>query len=495
MATSDRSVRHVKFTFFDNRLYDYIDGFTRKLGEARKHEANPLMKPELPHEYKRLHYYGSALYDEDEGVYKTWYSSHFYEKAMSEADKRAASYLNYAYSPDGVRFVRPELDKVPGTNIVLGEEDRTHGPSVIKDDADPDPSRRYKLAMAPYGGDCSIYMYASPDGFAWRQLFDGPVIKVHSDCHIGFYRDPDTGLYRISFRTRIPDRRVWIAESADLAHWSRPVLAIEPDQLDDCDVQFYGMQMTPYGAYTIGLLSMYYTYDYKTDPRYNKMAGTMDIQLAYSRDGFGWHRCMQGERLVGLGAPGEWDSLCLTPSSTVIYRPDRMVIYYTGWPVDHSGYGSLPYDEQPLECIGAAELRPDGFVLLEAGPAPAELMTRPFAVEDGELYVNAAVAADEDALVAVELCDTNGEALPGYSYADHIPLRGDGIQPVQWRGQPDPELLRRQIIRVRMRAVKAQLYAFGFPQGDDPAVYWRFKEISCLDPLRYDVAPAEEGAS
>jgi hypothetical protein len=376
---------------------------------------------------------------------------------------------------------------VPGTNIVLDNEQRTHGPSVILDRLEPDPDKRFKLAMSPYTKNCSIYIYASPDGIHWKPMFEGPVLDVVSDCHIGFYRDPASGLYRVSFRTRCPDRRVWVAESADLSDWTKPVLALEPDQLDECHTQFYGMQMTPYGAFTIGLVSMYDTYDYKVDPGAGKMAGSMDIQLAYSRDGFCWHRAMQGRKLVALGAGGEWDSTCIMPSSTVICRPERIELYYSAISVDHSGFGRIPYGDIPPECIGLATLRPDGFVFLRASRDWCELLTRPFAVTDGELYLNADASGG---YVQVEVCDTEGRAIPGFAFDDNVPFRGDSLAAnVIWKGNPDKSIIERRVIRIKVRALQASLYSLFFPHGESVSDYWIFREISCLSPLRYDLLP------
>jgi len=479
--------RNVKFMFFDNRTYEYIRGFRRELGRAHKYEGNPVIKPELPHEFKRVHYYGTALYDEKDRKYKTWYSTHYYGPALKENDAKAYAYLVYAESEDGVAFAKPALDVVPGTNIVLDNDKKTHGPSVLIDDADPDPERRFKLAMSPYTADCRICLYASPDGIHWKPMFDEPVLDVRSDCHIGFCRHPDTGAYRLSFRTRVPDRRVWVSESEDLLHWTKPALAVEPDQSDPCHTQMYGMQMTPYGSYTIGLLSMYDTYDYTVDPGYAKMAGTMDIQLAYSRDGFCWHRCMQGSKLVPLGADGQWDAKCVMPSTTVICRPERMELYYSAAPIDHSGFGTIPYAELPPECIGLATLRPDGFVLLTAGSEGGELMTRPFAVSDGSLYLNASAA--DGGFVAAEVADLEGRVIEGFAFDDCVPFVGDGAAArIRWRGDPDPSRIERRPIRVKLRAADAEVYSFFFPHGEDPARYWTFKEISCLDPMKYDIA-------
>jgi len=472
----------LKFLFFDDRPYENVRGFERRLGQPEKHPANPLLRPELAHEFKRLHYYGTARFDGRDGLFRTWYSTHYYAPGIHESDKGSAfSYLCLATSRDGIRWEKPALDVVAGTNIVLDNDIGVHGPSVLIDEADPDPAARFKLAMAPYRNGNGVTIHLSPDGIHWRPFHDGkPVIDVRSDCHIGFYRDPATLLYRASFRTGVPDRRVWGSESADLLHWSRPVMVLEPDQNDPCGTQMYGMQMTPYGSFTLGWISMYETSDYTEDPDYRKMAGTMDVQLAYSRDGFCWHRACQGRKFIPVGGPGEWDSGCLMPSSTAVYRPDRVLFYYSASPYGHSGPLKIPYESIGPECIGLASLRPDGFVELAAGEDAAELMTRPFMVTDGRLFLNAEAA---EGSVAAEICDTKGKAIPGFSFADCVSFHGNArAHEVRWKGEPDLHGIERTVIRLKLRARRAHLYSALFRNDGDPAAYWGFKEISCLNP-------------
>jgi hypothetical protein len=474
--------RAVKFLFLDDRPYEYVRGFQRRLGQPEKHPDNPVLRPELPHEFKRVHYYGTARFDGRDGLFKTWYSTHYYAPGIHESDKgKAFSYLCYASSRDGIRWEKPALDVKAGTNVVMDNEAGVHGPSVLIDDADPDPAARFKLAMAPYRNGNGVTLYVSPDGIHWKPFHDGkPVIEVHSDCHIGFYRDPATLLYRTSFRTRVPDRRVWASESGDLVHWSRPVMVLEPDQGDPCGTQMYGMQMTPYGSFVLGWISMYDTSDFTVDASYKKMAGTMDVQLAYSRDGFCWHRACQGEKFIPFGGPGEWDAGCLMPSSTAICRPDGILFYYSAAPYGHSGPLTIPYESIAPECIGLASLRPDGFVELAAGEETAELMSRPFMVTRGRLFLNAAASGG---CVAAEISDTAGAAIPGFSFDDCIPFRGDSrSHEVAWKGTPDACRIERTVIRLKLRARRARLFSALFQNDGDPADYGSFKEIGCLNP-------------
>ena len=179
-----------------------------------------------------------------------WYSTH----GLQQTD----AYLCYAISDDGYHWTRPELDVVPGTNIVLDREERTHGPSVLFDPDDPDSARRFKLLMRP-GGIPAIYAYCSPGGIHWQKVREEPVIRADSDCHIGLYRDPRTGLYQASHRADCPDRRVWRTESEDFLHWRRSVLSLEPAIEDPPQTQIYGMQMSLYGSFVMGWVSMFNT--------------------------------------------------------------------------------------------------------------------------------------------------------------------------------------------------------------------------------------------
>ncbi|MEF3312636.1 hypothetical protein PV433_27470 [Paenibacillus sp. GYB004] len=79
------------------------------------------------------------------------------------------------------------------------------------------------------------------------------------------------------------------------------------------------------------------------------------------------------------------------------------------------------------------------------------------------------------------------------SFGDCVPFTGDSIAAkVEWKGKPDRSKLERKVIRVKVRARNAKLYSFFFPKGAYTGEYWKFKEISCLDPLRFDLKTASQ---
>jgi hypothetical protein len=309
----------------------------------------------------------------------------------------------------------------------------------------------------------------------WRKAQEDPVIPANSDCHVGLFKDPKTGLYQESHREDCPDRRVWRSESEDFIHWRRPVLSLEPDVGDPPQTQIYGMQMSPYGSFVMGWISMFNTWE--SDLGWAKMDGTMDVQLAHSRDGYCWHRTALGRRFIPLGEEGAWDAQLVIPSTTPILLEDEIRFYYAGTPYHHGG----PYDEEP-ECIGAASLRVDGFVALTVDEDVGELLTRPFALREADILVNADASRGE---VKLEVCNLDGTPVEGFGFSDCVPLRDDGVsQRVVWAEGADPAKIVRRPIRLRVRARRADLYSIWMPNGDPEPRYWRFREIRCLDPMR-----------
>ena len=456
----------IKFLFLDYWPLEYVRGFERRMGQPVKYADNPILRPERPYEYNRVHLYGTALQDPDSGLFRLWYSTH-------DSKEEENAHLCYAISEDGYHWTRPDLDVVPGTNIVFDKEERTHGPSVLLDPRDSDPSRRYKLLMRP-GGTPAILAYFSADGVHWRKAQEEPVIRANSDCHIGLYRDPKTGLYQASHRADCPDRRVWRTESEDFLHWRRSVLSLEPAVDDPPQTQIYGMQMSPYGNFVMGCISMFNTWE--SDFGWAKMDGTMDVQLAHSRDGYCWHRTARGRCFIPLGGEGAWDAQLVIPSTAPILLDDEIRFYYSGAPFPH-GRSS---DVDP-ECIGTASLRVDGFVALNVGENTGELLTRAFALREPGIFVNADASRGE---LKVEVCELSGAAIEGFAFSQCRAVRADGVvQRVTWVEDADLSRIVNRPIRLRVRARRTDMYSIWMPNGDQDPQYWRFREIGCLDPM------------
>ena len=459
---------NTKFMFLDNRLYEYVRGFRRRLNRPVQHAGNPIMEPESPQEFNRVLLYGSVVHDPEEGRFRMWYSS-------STQSPKPLSHLLYAESDDGYAWRRPSLDVVPGTNIVMDDDRKIHGPTVILDRDEPDEAKRYKMIARRGRG--VLAGYVSPDGIHWELVRDEPLIHADSDSHIGLFRDPASGRYHASFRDACPDRRVWRSESEDFVSWRRPVLALEPDIRDPIQTQFYSLQMTPYGAYVLGWLHRYTTWEADLGP--TKMNGNWDIELAFSRGGYCWHRPAQGENFLPRD-PGGWTAGLISPASAPLFFADEIRFYFAGCEKQHGDeYASKRFR------IGVASLKPDRFLSLDAGAEPAEVLTRAFATRSPALFLNAAAGGGA---VRAELRDVAGAPIPGYELHNCMPVETDETAArVRWRSDPSPSAFLEKPIRLHLAATRASLYSATFADTATIGDYRTFKEIRGLRP-EHDLA-------
>ena len=460
-----RKVKSQKFMFFDDWPFEYIRGFKRMQGKPERYAGNPVLVPDRPHEHTRVSLYGTIA--RDEGIYKMWYP------AFGMGKKTIAN-LCYAESKDGYSWEKPQLDIVPGTNIVLDESHEVRGQSIIIDNEEKDPSRKYKFLVRP-GHTGSVFSYVSPDGIHW-EILDKKAINADSDSHIGLIKHPETGIYMATMRKVKGDRRVWLSTSTDFENWTEPVLVMEPDVTQSMQTQIYGMQLTYYGAYILGVVS-YYNTDENDLKGWGKMEGTMDIGLAYSRGGYCWHEDFVHERFMEASGKGKWDGQMIMPASHLILNDDEIRIYYAG--CDHTHMP--PYDPNNKLCIGTATLRPDGFTYLEVGEGEAELLTRIFALDEGGFTINADAREGE---IKVQLCDGLGKPYPGFSFEDCIPVKSDGIHiTLEWQDEPDQSILIDKEIRIKLKARNAKVYSITMTNGQENPVYWKFREIDYRDVL------------
>ena len=112
---------------------------------------------------------------------------------------------------------------------------------------------------------------------------------------------------------------------------------------------------------------------------------------------------------------------------------------------------------------GLATCRRDGFVSLDAGSAPAELVTKAFRCRGDRLVLNADASKGE---VRVELMDSGGSPIAGFEESDSDPLEKDSPrQVVTWRGRSDLSSLDGKVVKIRIVMNNARLFSFGMQKG------------------------------
>ena len=116
----------------------------RRVCEAGKHPNNPILPLGDMHEWDaaqaRPWSSPTVIWDEEDRVFKAWYSG-------SDIAPERWTAVGYATSTDGVTWEKPRL----GLHEFRGSSDNNivvmgYGP-VIKDPAEPDPARRYKMIL------------------------------------------------------------------------------------------------------------------------------------------------------------------------------------------------------------------------------------------------------------------------------------------------------------------------------------------------------------
>ncbi|NLC67840.1 MAG: hypothetical protein GX754_03425 [Clostridiaceae bacterium] len=103
------------------------------------------------------------------------------------------------------------------------------------------------------------------------------------------------------------NRRIVRSESDDFLNWTIPELVIAPDELDT--PRFYGITTCIYQGMYIGLLQVLNSSGNK---RYmgnirNGEGDTIDVQLAFSRDGIRWERLANRPNFIPRGYIGSYD--------------------------------------------------------------------------------------------------------------------------------------------------------------------------------------------
>jgi hypothetical protein len=371
----------------------------------------------------------------------------------------------YAESTDGLEWVRPALDVVPGTNIVL---DEIRDSSTVWLDLDePNPRMRYKMLLF-LQNIRHLRQFASPDGIHWTPAgLPGP----SGDRTTMFY-NPFRKVWVYSLRDhrdheRYIGRHRRYVESRNfcsLTPWTtgESVAWIAADELDRprVDIGFqpelYNLDCVAYESVLLGLFSMYYG-----DPSDRQKPN--HVQVGFSRDGFHWTRPSRDPFIDVSERAGDWNwANVQSAGGCCLVVGDRLYFYV-------SGRAGVRGTVSPGACsTGLATLRRDGFASLDAladrlpriaglAPRARTVTTRPVRFTGSQLFVNAAM--DGGALRA-EVLDANGGIVGPFSAARCAPITGDSTRAaITWTGASLADLAG-QTVRFRFHLRDGRLYSF-----------------------------------
>ena len=514
LQAADRTI-----LFVDDEDILYRPGTIRRVVEFKRHSADPVIAPDKP--WEAMLGWTSVYRDPRTGKHQLWYQA--YQERRVE-DKLLKNVVCYAESMDGITWTKPNLGLIPfyeekNTNIVLvgarGGYGERYCNSVVFDERDPDPQRRYKMAYYDWNpadgvaGGSGTHVAFSPDGIRWTKHEGGHVLKSSFGSkgrptpfadEVPYLEEPlkDGKLRRawttpscmsdaldVFYDPRL-DRfvgygKMWTPwpdgtlawkhamariESKDFIHWSKPQLVAHVNDRDAPQLEFHTSPVFFYNG-------MYFSLNQILD----RSKGSMDAEFMCSRDGLRWDRSLQGSFAIPRAQPGRFDAGSVITNGTPVILEKEMRFYYGGY--RGTAIGGVGLNEQKVGStdyhsgIGLATTPRDRFVAVGINPdSPVKAQKRdkpkltntignvtlkPLDLADVKAITLNADASNGSAWL--EVLNEDGYIMRGFSKADATPLKSDDLaQEARWKQKQLTDLPPGNYI-LRVHLEKADLFA------------------------------------
>ena len=192
-----------------------------------------------------------------------------------------------------------------------------------------------------------------------------------------------------------------------------------------------------------------------------------DLQLAYSRDGFHWHRPHREAFIASSRQWGDWNYGYIHAAGGIcLVVGDELWFYYGAF----SGQGSVlkpgetgsAYEQANAMYAGGhtglATLRRDGFASMQADSRGGVLATRLVTFSGSHLFVNLDARLGE---LRVEILDERGDVIQPFSLDNCRPLAADVTRTrLTWNGVQDLSSLAGRPVQFRFHLHDGHLYSF-----------------------------------
>lgn len=463
-----------RYLVLDSRIIQKTENAQLAVGEVRKDKNNPLFKEDKPWEPRFDNVYCNVIYDEEDKIYKCWYSPFIIDERTTstkpaERHPGPAPYMDikpnrremgvcYATSKDGIHWEKPELGLVEfegskANNILFRGEGMKgvflgpHGAGVFKDLREKDPAKRYKMFFRAE----KMGVAFSADGLRWGNLILSPDIDAVGDTHNNAIWAPTLGRY-VGI-TRLWNRQTKVrlvgrTESPDFQKWTKSETVFTG--VSD-DKQIHDLVVFPVGDVYIGMVGLM---NFRKWPSNDLV--TEHAELAWSPDTKEWHRIQEGTPFIGHSpannpaysdAPYDWG---IVFTSCPIFRGDQIEIYY--------GACNWHFFDWRKGYLARATLRKDGW----AGFKPLDekkralITTVPVMCAGGTLGLCADVA--NKGSVKVTAFDGNNKKLADGQLITRTVTDGA----VRWKGNFSLSGLQGKPVRLSFELLHAKLYSFCF---------------------------------
>lgn len=365
------------------------------------HKKNPVLYPEKEWEKTcdgvpyAAPFSDGVWYDEVDGKFKMWYLT----GGVSVGKKFCTA---YAESTDGLNWIKPELDLVPGTNLVdTCDRDAS---TVWLDKLEQNPARRYKFFNVERNPDNNGWQFVlkySSDGLHWSKgvAQSGDILDRSSA-----YFNPFRGVWCLSLRhrTRVsPRSRAYLesssaedavskahrvkkgADDQNVVFWFTPD-SLEPRHPDYPDIfpGIYHFDCIPYESIILGQYSVWQGPE-NADCQIFGIHKRNEVLLGFSRDGFHFSRPAHQAFIPvnPMESAWNWGNVQSVGGAPLIVG-DSLYFYVSGRRLN-------TYHWDGYSSCGLAKLRRDGFVSRRAGQTVGELTTEILTFSGKYLFVNA----------------------------------------------------------------------------------------------------------
>jgi hypothetical protein len=437
-----------------------------------------VLKPDKPWERGEdgpwaLPFSDGVWYDPQDSHYKMWY---------------LGTDTCYAFSQDGLRWEKPQLDVVPGTNVVLQPRPRREDNATVwLDLAEKEPSRRYKMFIVHHspsdevlGNNSVLHLRFSSDGIHWSEpIWKSPLVRDRTTVFFNPFRNVwvDSIKLRPTVAAPPPYGRLPLVRSRAYrehkdvtAPWRTEEIVpwLGADKLDynrnvGIDVealsgqQLYNLDAVAYESLMLGMFSIFHGNGAGEGRRHHMN----DVTLGYSRDGFHWHRPDRRPFLAVGQKRSDWNwTNVQSVGGCCLVVGDELRFYCSGRGHDANGRGP------EILSTGLATLRRDGFASLDAGPDGGVVITRPIKFSGRHLFVNVDCPEGE---LRVDILRENVDnfrerrepIIEPFTQGRCIAVRANSTRHrVQWEAVEDLAPLAGQPVRLRFQLRNGRLYSF-----------------------------------
>jgi hypothetical protein len=454
---------------FDSVSIPHTQNLRLEMRQPTRHPANPVVQRGAPGtpDAQGVQFYGSVI--KEAGKYRMWYIAFDDQKNHPVASERWRA--AYAESADGVTWIKPNLGLVEfkgnKNNNLLNMGDQAWGfvnLKVIKDDADPDPKRRYKMTTHVYFRHNTrlgtLLPFVSADGLTWVPVKDVTPHKAElkkADLLLpGVHFEPSGGLYQWdglfyasgqnSMNAHRPyhGRVTRMYRSADFVNWSQTSTIgfvrlpqheiLGPGRSREGEQTHEGISVWHRGNVLIGVSGLWHGAVEWKDV-------TIDLGFMISNDGHQFREPAHEWTFLKRGEDGAWDQGGLIQGQGFENIGDNTFIYYGAWDPRH-------WEEAPLRGgVGIAMLPRDRFgalVVETVGKGPgdyqlpnitSEFVTDSLTTQKSQRFHLNAEGLGPDASLRIEILDHLEQPLPAYSGKNAAIVRTNGFQtPIEWNG-------------------------------------------------------------